>query len=146
MVRYLDRLKDCFDKKLLKRSNPQKDLALKDLKVAEFYIKEAEDQINLEKDVMASLALYNAYFHCARSLLFKDGVTERSHFCIARYLEEEYVIKDKLKIKFLNAFETIMSLRHNAQYSTEPIEIDEDLDELYNLGLEFIREVEKIIK
>jgi uncharacterized protein (UPF0332 family) len=145
MVKYLDSFKDCFEKGLLRNTKKQPDLAVKDLKVAEFYLKEAEDQIDLNKDIMAALALYNAYFHCVRSLLFNDGVKERSHFCIARYLEK-YVNESKIEVKFLNAFETVMSIRHNAQYSTEKIEIEEDLTELYNMCAELIKHIAVFIK
>ena len=146
MVRYLDSLNDCFGKGLLKRINKQHDLALKDIKIAEFFLKEAEDQLEMNKEVMDALALYNAYFHAVRALLFNDGVKERSHFCIARYLEEEYVLKSRINVKFLNAYETIMSLRHNAQYSTEQIEIEEDLDELFNVCEDFLTVIRKVIE
>ena len=45
----------------------------------------------------------------------------------------------------LNAFETIMSIRHNVQYSTETVEVDIDLDEFCNLCEEYISEIKKII-
>ncbi len=45
---------------------------------------------------MATIALYNAFFHTARALLFRDGIKERSHFCVARYIEEKYVVKGLL--------------------------------------------------
>ena len=90
---------------------------------------------------MCALSLYNAFFHLARSLLFKDGIKERSHYCIARYIEKHYDLD-----KFVNAFETVMSIRHNVQYSTEKVEIDEDLAELINICQNFILEIgEKIV-
>jgi len=144
-VIFLISAKDCFEKGLLKKTQKNSDLAKKSLRQANFFLDEAESLIDLEKQVMAAISLYSAYFHVARSLLYKDGIKERSHYCIARYVEEEYVNKKLLNIKFLNAFETIMNMRHNIQYSTETITIDEDLDELYNICLEFLNEVEKII-
>lgn len=143
---FSDKLKECFEKGLLKKTAKQQDLAVKDVKQSEFFLKEADELLEINKKVMAAIALYNAYFHCARALLFKDGVKERSHYCIARYVEEEYVKAKKLNIKFLNGFETMMSIRHNAQYSTEEIEIEEDIEELYNLCEEFITAVGKLLK
>ncbi|MFH1072242.1 MAG: HEPN domain-containing protein [Nanoarchaeota archaeon] len=142
----MSKLDDCFGKGLLRKSARQPDLAGKDLRLADFYLNEAADLLEMGKKVMASLALYNAFFHCARALLFHDGLKERSHYCIARYIEEVYVGKKRLDIRFLNAFETIMSIRNNAQYSTEEITIEEDLEELYNICEAFIEQARKIIQ
>ena len=133
--------KGCFEKNLLKKTFPQIDLARKDLKQAEFFLKEAEELLELNKEQMAALALYNSYFHISRSLLFKDGIKERSHYCIARYLENHYKLD-----KFINSFEVIMSIRHNVQYATEKIEIEEDLSEFIDICHQFLTEVEKIIQ
>jgi len=145
-VVFLINKNECFEKGLLQKTEPSLDLAKKSVKQAEFFLNEAHDLFDMKKETIAVISLYNAYFHTARALLFKDGIKERSHYCIARYLEEEYVNKKVIDKKFLNAFETIMSLRHNVQYSTEKIEIEEDLTELYNACEEFIQEIEKIIK
>lgn len=144
MVMYLLSLKECYKKELLKPGEKSIRLAKKSLKQASFFLNEAQDLIELGKKQISAISLYNAYFHATRALLYKDGVKERSHYCIARYLEEKYVKTKKLSIKFLNAFETVMSIRHNVQYSTEKIEIDEDLTELSNTCEELILEIEKL--
>ena len=145
-VRYLINENDCFEKGLLRKTTPSNDLALKSKRQAEFFLKEADDLFNINKEVMAIISLYNAYFHASRALLHKDGIKERSHYCIARYLEEEYINKDLLDKMFLNAFETIMSLRNNIQYSLEKVEIEEDISNLYNLCEDYIQKIEEIIK
>lgn len=137
MVGRLD-LKRCFETGLLKRAQTERTLVPKELHQAGFFLKEAGELLLLGKDIIAVLPLYNAFFHCARAVLFRDGIKERSHFCIARYLEEEYVKSKKLDAKFLEAFETAMNIRHEVQYSTEPIEIEEDLTELHTVCEEFI--------
>ena len=142
---YLTKLNDCFNKGLLKEDTPNLDLAKKSLTQAEFFLKEAMELLELGKKQIAVISLYNAYFHTARALLFRDGIKERSHYCIARYLEEKYVNKKLIKGKFLNGFETVMSLRHNVQYSTEKISIDEDLSELSNICEEFITVIENLL-
>ncbi len=142
----LDKLDDCFGKGLLRPGRKQPDLAVKDLAQARFFLAEAEDLLGRGKRVMASLALYNAYFHIVRALLFKDGYTERSHYCLARYLEERYVKEKTLDSRLLDAFETIMSVRHNAQYSTDAVEIEEDLGELSARCATLIERVEALLK
>lgn len=132
--------KECFEKSLLKKTDPQPDLAKKDLKQAEFFLKEADELLQMDKRQICAISLYNSFFHTARALLFKDGVKERSHYCIARYLENHYELQN-----FIDAFETIMSIRHNVQYSTEKVEIDEDLADFINICHEFISEVEGLL-
>lgn len=106
-------LSDCFERKLLTNTSPSTGLARKSLKQAELFLTDAEDLIKIGKERMAIIALYNAFFHTARALLFKDGIKERSHFCIARYLEEKYVHKKLLNAKFLNYLDTLRDARHD---------------------------------
>lgn len=143
---YLISKNECFEKGLLKKDTPSLNLARKSLKQAEFFLKEAYDMIGLNKKELAVISLYNSFFHVSRALLFKDGIKERSHFCVARYIESEYTKKKLLDSMFLNAFETLMGLRKNIQYSTEKTMIDEDLNEFYNICEKFISVVEVIIK
>jgi len=142
----LIKTKDCFEKGLLKKDIPSLDLARKSLKQAEFFLGEAHDLLDINKKEIAVLSLYNAFFHVSRALLFKDGVKERSHYCVARYIDSVYVEKNKLNKKFLNAFESLMGLRKNIQYSTERTIVDDDLNEYYDICGEFISEVEVLIK
>lgn len=135
---------DCFEKGLLKRGIKNTDLAKKSIKQAEFFLKEAVDLWKLQKKEFAVIALYNSFFHTSRSLLYKDGITERSHYCIARYVEEEYVSKKILSEKFLNAFEAIMSNRHEIQYSTEAVDIGFDFEDFKDICNEYINEVKKL--
>ena len=131
-------LQDCFTKGLLKKSEKSINLAVKSLRQAEFFLKESRD-LSENKKHMSLIALYNSYFHAVRSLLYKDGFKERSHFCMARYFEFEYVKKDKINQKFLHSFETTMSLRHSIQYSTEKIEISENIKELIGVLYRLIK-------
>lgn len=57
-------------------------------------------------------------FHSARSLLFLDGYREKSHYCIARYLEEKYVRSGMLESKWVELLDHYRDLRHDDQYST----------------------------
>jgi len=43
---------------------------------------------------------YMVMFHSSRAILFRDGVREKSHFCIARYLDK-YVENDLLEEKWV---------------------------------------------
>ena len=139
-------LSDCFERKLLANTSPSTGLARKSLKQAELFLIDAGDLIKIGKERMAIIALYNAFFHTARTLLFKDGIKERSHFCIARYLEEKYVHKKLLNAKFLNYLDTLRDARHETQYSLDITEIEIDLGTAIGICREFMKEVEGLIK
>ncbi len=139
-------LSDCFERKLLTNTSPSTGLARKSLKQAELFLTDAEDLIKIGKERMAIIALYNAFFHTARALLFKDGIKERSHFCIARYLEEKYVHKKVLNAKFLNYLDTLRDARHETQYSLDITEIEIDLGAAIGICREFMKVVEGLIK
>lgn len=112
-------VENCFERKLLNRANPSTGLAKKSLKQASLFLTDAEDLVRIDKERMGTIALYNAFFHVARALLFKDGIKERSHFCIARYIEEKYVNKKLLNKDFLDYLDTLRDARHETQYSLE---------------------------
>lgn len=139
-------LSDCFERKLLTNTSPSTGLARKSLKQAELFLTDAEDLIKIGKERMAIIALYNAFFHTARALLFKDGIKERSHFCIARYLEEKYVYKKLLNANFLNYLDTLRDARHETQYSLDITEIEIDLGAAIGICREFMKAVEGLIK
>jgi uncharacterized protein (UPF0332 family) len=138
---FLIDVKECFEKGLLKESVPSSGLARKSLKQAEFFLKESKDLVKISKEEMAVIALYNAFFHAARGLLFRDGISERSHFCLARYIEEMYVNKHTLDSRFLDHLNVMRDLRHEAQYTLNEIIIDEDLKSLCTVCDEFIKVV-----
>jgi uncharacterized protein (UPF0332 family) len=145
MVIYLFKAQDCFEKGLLKKSEKNLAFAKKSLKHAQFFLNETDELLELDKNLPASIMLYDAFFHAMRSLLYKDGIKEKSHYCVARYFEDEYVNKNQFKKTFLQAFEAIMQIRNHVQYSVEKIIIEEDLDEIFNICQEFILEVEKVL-
>lgn len=139
-------VRGCFDKGLLKKVPPSSGLARKGLKQAEFFLNESRDLVKMGKQEMAVIALYNAFFHAARGLLFKDGIKERSHFCLARYIEEEYVNKQNLDSGFLDHLDVLRDLRHETQYTLNEIVIDEDLEGLCGVCVNFIKAVGMLIK
>jgi uncharacterized protein (UPF0332 family) len=59
---------------------------------------------------------YLAVFHSARAVLFRDGVREKSHYCIGLYLQS-YVENDELEEDWPMLFDRMRSIRHTDQYS-----------------------------
>jgi len=81
---------DCIKENLLRKIPSSKDKAVQSLKKAHEWLKDSENSLKGEAFGSAILASYNAMFHSARSILFFDGFREKSHACVARYLEEKY--------------------------------------------------------
>lgn len=141
----MDEVEKCFEKKLLMHSNPSTGLARKSLKQARTFLADAEDMARFEKERMGIIALYNAFFHTARSLLFKDGIKERSHYCVARYVEKKYIKTNIISKKFLDYLDLLRDIRHDTQYSLDEVIFDEDLEEMIEVCKEFISAIEKLL-
>ncbi len=137
--------KDCFKKRLLTKTNPSLGMAKKSLRQSKFFLKEGNDLIELDKKEMAVIALYNSFFHTSRALLFRDGIKERSHFCVARYIESEYVDKKIISHKYLDHLDVLRDMRHETQYMVDTITIEADLEEISKVCKEFTGAVEKLI-
>ncbi len=134
-------LSDCFERKLLIGVNPSKGLAKKSLKQGALFLTDAEDLVKISKQRMGTIALYIAFFHVARALLFKE-----SHFCIARYIEEKYVNTKLLNRDFLNYLDTLRDARYETQYSLDFAEIEMDLYAGIGVCREFMKSVDVLIK
>lgn len=90
---------DCLREGLLRKIPPSKDKATQSLKKAWEWLKEAENSLKGDAFNSSILSSYMVMFHAARTILFLDGFREKSHACVARYLEEKYVTTGKLDKK-----------------------------------------------
>jgi uncharacterized protein (UPF0332 family) len=66
--------------------------------------------LEIEAVRSALMAVYMGYFHAARAVLFRDGIREKSHYCIGIYLET-YVEKGLLEEEWIALFDHIRGLR-----------------------------------
>jgi len=144
-VKALSEVQDCFEKGLLKKTAKNKNLALQDLQQAEFFLNEAFDLLSLKKKEMAALALYNAVFHACRALLFKDGVKEKSHYCLQKYLEENFEKKGLLSPDDISLFDILRGIRQEVQYDVSKAEFSEDLNELYDKTEGLVEKAKKLV-
>jgi len=140
------RVEDCFEQGLLKKIRPNLNYAEQSTKQAEHFLDEAETLIQAGLKDMAFIALYNASFHAARALLFRDGVKERSHYCVCKYIEEKYQLKELVTMQQAVILDSLRTKRNDIQYSLEQPEIEEDLNEIFDEVTEFIERVKEIIK
>ncbi|MBI2529524.1 MAG: HEPN domain-containing protein [Candidatus Diapherotrites archaeon] len=136
---------ECFEKGLLKRITKSKSLALQDMNQAEFFLNEAFDLINIKKKEMASIAMYNAIFHAARALLYFDGIKEKSHYCLQKYIEEKYEKKGLLNSDDLSLFDLLRGIRQEVQYNVTRVKFEHNLAELYDRTEKAIGKIKRII-
>jgi len=131
---------------MLKKIEPNMNYAKQSIKQAEHFLKEAEELIETKINDMAFIALYNASFHAARALLFRDGVKERSHYCVSKYIEEKYGEKEIITMRQAVILDSLRQRRNTIQYSLEQPELEEDLEEIYDEVENFLERIKKLLK
>jgi len=141
----LNEVEDCFEKGLLKKTEKNKRIALQDISQAEFFLNEAFDLINLKKKEMAAIALYNSVFHAGKALLFLDGIKEKSHYCMQKYLEKISADKKILSSEELSLFDLLRGIRQEVQYNINKVSFEENFNELYNKSEDFTEKIKKIV-
>ena len=80
-------------------------------------------------------------FHAARSLLFRDGIKERSHLCIISYIKETY---PRLR-RLANQLDTYRRNRHNTLYALDFLISEDDAKQAIDDAKLFYKQIESII-
>jgi uncharacterized protein (UPF0332 family) len=83
----LNELEKCFRRRQLEKVEPSHTKSQLSLKEAYKWLNESLKNIKSSAYSSAQLSIYLAFFHAARSVLFRDGVREKIHYCIGIYLE-----------------------------------------------------------
>ncbi len=84
------------------------------LKLAAHFLERAKGNVKLEYWDVAFLLAYNSMLQASRAVLFKDGVKERSHECVALYLRERH--GNAAYGKYIDVLDNYRSARHFLQY------------------------------
>jgi len=136
----------CIKEGLLRRIPPSKDKGAQSLKKAREWLKEAEGSLKAGAYGSAILASYTAMFHSARSVLFFDGFREKSHACVARYLEEKYVKAGKLDKKWVELLDHTRQVRHDDQYDLSFFSTRAEAEKSLESAKDFISILEGLFK
>jgi uncharacterized protein (UPF0332 family) len=139
------RFKDCIEKGLLRKLPASEDNAIRSINKAESWLKEAEKSFQGEAYDSSVLSSYLAMFHSARAILFLDGYREKSHACVARYLEEQYVSKKKLEKKWVELLDHHREIRHNDQYDLSFYSSDEEAKEAFESAGQFLQRIKHLL-
>ncbi len=135
-------LEDCFQRGLLKRTPPDMENALRSLELSKSNIEDAAETLTIRRYRVVIVSSYTAMFHAARAILFKDGIKERSHECIVKYLKENHPELERS----VNSLDSYRRFRHNAIYG-----LDFGLDEAeaqaaLESAKEFLEKIKSVIK
>lgn len=142
----MTKFQDCLDKRLLRKDSPDKQKALKALEIAGERLLDAGVSFEAEIYSATILLSYAAMFHASRALLFKDGFTEKSHYCLIEFIKEKYIQKGLIDSKFAFLLNNAREERHQVLYGLEKTETKEDANQVINTAREYLKETGKIIK
>ena len=137
--------KECIEKELLKRIPPSEENCTRSLNKAKKWLEEAEKSFENKIYQSSVLSSYLAMFHSARAILFRDGYREKSHYCVARYLEEKYVKTGKLERKWVELLDYYREMRHNNQYDLSFFVSEKEAKNSLISAREFFERMEKLI-
>jgi len=144
-VSYLTRLDECYERGLLRKVPASYDKAILSLAQAREWATEASSDYYAGAFRSALMAAYMGCFHAARAVLFRDGVREKSHYCIGVYLES-YRDKGLLEDEWILQFDHMRGLRQSDQYTLDARPtLPEVRQALVDAG-NFIERMERLMK
>ena len=114
----LTRLDECYERGLLRKVAPSTEKAIQSLAQAREWLTEAGYDCDAGAVRSALMAAYMGYFHAARAILIRDGIREKSHYCIGVYLES-YRDEGLLEDEWVLQFDHMRGLRQDDQYSLD---------------------------
>lgn len=135
---------DCIKKRNLVRIEPDKEIALLEIKEAENDLSSAKDDMNKEDWKWATDKAYYSMFHAARALLLFKGYKEiQSHVCIIEGIKEIFVNAGLLDVKYLDYIEQGKKRREDAIYEAK---YSQHIAETYiEVAEDFLKEAKKLL-
>jgi len=140
------KLKECFEKRLLRRERPDLEKGERSMEMAETKLDEAEKALSHNLFDATIILAYTAMFHAARAILFRDGVVEKSHVCLIEYLRETYVNSGKLSEVTINTLNTLRIDRHETLYGLEAKSNEKEARYSLEKAKEFFATIKKLMK
>jgi len=140
----LTRLDECYERGLLRKVAASNDKAMQSLAQAREWVTEAGYDCDADALRSALMAAYMGYFHAARAVLFRDGVREKSHYCIGVYLES-YREKGLLEDEWVLQFDHMRGMRQNDQYSLDARPTVQEVRQAVTDAGEFIERLERLV-
>ena len=118
---------------------------MQSLAQAREWVTEAGYDCDAGSNRSALMAAYRGYFHAARAVLYRDGVREKSHYCIGVYLES-YREKRLLEDEWVLQFDHMRGLRQNDQYGLDARPTVQEVRQAVADAGNFIERMERLVK
>lgn len=136
--------KDCLARGKIKDFAPGKNLAPKELRLAEDDLRSSQKSFSESNFKWSIIQSYYSMFHSARALLYWKSYREKSHFCLIEAIRFLSVGKKELNKALLEAFIEAKNLRESADYYGDFSEIN--AQKLIKKGDEFLKEARKLAR
>src|SRR3989338_4838926 len=137
---------DCIKGKFFRRIPPSKEKAERSIRAAQKWLEEADTNFKSKAFNSSVMSSFLVMFHSSRAILFFDGFREKSHYCIARYLEEKYVKNKLLDNKYVNLLDHYRELRHNSQYDLSFFASKEEAKNMLDCSKEFVDQIINLLE
>lgn len=137
---------DCIKEGLLRKIPPSLENAEASIKTSQKWMAESEKDLSASAFNSALMAAYVAMFHSARAILFFDGYREKSHFCLARYIEDNYVKKGILEAKWISVLDHYRDMRHDDQYSLSFFTTKKEAETALRTAKEFVERMSLLLQ
>ena len=139
-------LEECFASRKLRRIRPDILKARKSLDVATAKLERAKSLLKDGHNDAAVLYAYSCMFGAGRALLYKDGIQEKSHYCLAKYLEEKYAKEGKIDPETITLLNAFREERHAIMYGFEEVEVrEEEAREAISAAEKFIQRARELV-
>jgi uncharacterized protein (UPF0332 family) len=132
---------------MLRKVEPSRTKSEQSILQAGDWLSEAEKNLEAQALRSAISSAYLTVFHSARAVLFRDGVREKSHYCIGLYLQryvEDGTLEEDWPWPML--FDRIRSVRHTDQYSFAALPMVEEVQASIDLAERFMERMERLLK
>ncbi len=143
-MNHLKQIENCFNRKLLRHVEPSEEKSKLSIKQAREWLIEAEKNLENEAYKSAQISTYLSLFHSARAILFRDGIREKSHYCIGIYLEK-YVKNGTLDEKYVMLFDRMRSARNTDQYSFQVAPSNDEVKSGIKSAEQFIKRMNQLL-
>jgi uncharacterized protein (UPF0332 family) len=135
---------ECVEQGLLRRMPPSKRQAEEQLKKAFVLLEESKKALEANLPNAAMTSAYTAALGSSRALLFRDGYREKSHACVARYLEAKYL--KEIGASRISLLDEYRDRRHKTLYSGDYYPTLEEAKRVVSFAEEFLAKAEKLLK
>jgi uncharacterized protein (UPF0332 family) len=134
-----------YERGLLRKVAASDDKAMQSLAQAREWVTEAGYDCDAGSLRSALMAAYMGYFHAARAILFRDGIREKSHYCIGVYLDS-FREKGLLEDEWVLQFDHMRGLRQNDQYGLDARPTVQEVRQALADAGKFIDRMERLVK